>query len=91
MHGVAAWSEKRLRPTLVARMVYSNRDLLISARILVRRHGLGALRRAEAHVRRMEKVQAFAAAATWKQLTQEIRRLLDQSSASKTAAKEELS
>jgi hypothetical protein len=70
-------------------MVYSNRDLHISARILVRRHGLDALRRAEAHVRRMEKVQAFDAAATWKQLTQEIRRLLDQSSTTKTVAESE--
>src|SRR5688500_13543459 len=50
------------------KMPFSARNVEISARILLRRHGTGALRRAEDQVRRMERLQAHEAAATWRQL-----------------------
>ena len=55
-------------------MGYSQRDIQITARILKRRHGVGALRHAESQVRRFEETRAYEAAATWKQLSAEIRK-----------------
>jgi hypothetical protein len=57
-------------------MTFSQRDIEISANILARRHGAGALRRAEDQVRRMERLQAHEAAATWRQLARAIRSIL---------------
>ena len=57
-------------------MTFSSRDVQISARVLVARHGVGALRRAEDHVRRMERLHAHEAAATWRGLALAIRELL---------------
>ena len=56
-------------------MSFSARDVEISARILVRRYGAGALRRAEAQVHRLQRMRAFEAANTWRQLATAIRGL----------------
>jgi hypothetical protein len=59
-------------------MPFSSRNVQVSARILVKRHGAGALRRAETQVLRMERTRAFEAARTWRQLARAIRAILDE-------------
>jgi hypothetical protein len=61
-----------------ASMPFSVQSVKASARTLIRRHGLAALRRAEGQIRRMEQACAFEAARTWKQLTQAIREILEE-------------
>ena len=63
--------------TFTLNMSYSHRDIQVSARILVSRHGLGALQRAELQVRRMERLEAFEAATTWRRLAEAIRTQVD--------------
>ena len=66
-------------PLITPQMSYSQRDVEITARILVGRYGTGALRRAEDQSRRMERLQAHEAAATWRRLALAIRARLSAS------------
>jgi hypothetical protein len=67
-------------------MPFSSRNVQVSARILVKRYGAGALRRAETQVLRMERTRAFEAARTWRQLARTIRAILDETRESRGRA-----
>jgi hypothetical protein len=68
-------------------MPFTPRSVQISARILVKRYGVGALRRAETQVLRMERARAYAAANTWRQLVQAVRETLKEHPISPTASR----
>jgi hypothetical protein len=79
-------ARRRRKESARIAMPFSSRNVQVSARILVKRYGAGALRRAETQVLRMERTRAFAAARTWRQLSRAIRAILDGTEESRSRA-----